>query len=114
MRVIVVEAHSAFCEEGTKCITLSGPCCSAFKSGHQDPACLQGELLTFPRGKMARCRNLGRSLEFVAPWRKVFWEDGGEQQRGAEPGLVCARPASWEILGPGERAWPQGAWPSLE
>lgn len=66
MRIIVVEAHSAFCEEGTNCITLSSPCCSAFKSGHQNTACLQGKLLTFPRGKMAQCRGLGRSPEFTA------------------------------------------------
>lgn len=94
MRVIVVEAHSVFCEEGTNCITLSSPCCSAFKSGHQDIACLQGKLLTFPRGKMAQCQDLGRGFEFVAPWRKEFWGDGGEQHWGAA--------LSWEILGLGE------------
>ena len=70
MKVIVVEAHLAFCEEGTNCITLSRSYCSVFKSGHQDTAYFQGRLLTFPRGKMAQCQSLGRRLEFIVPWRK--------------------------------------------
>lgn len=100
MRVIVVEAHSAFCEEGTNCITLSSPCCSVLESGHQDTACLQEKLLTFPRGKMAQCPGLGRCPEIIVPWKKAFWVDEGDKHWGAVPGLVCTAP-SWPILGPG-------------
>ena len=67
IKVIVVEAHLAFCKEGTNCITLSRSCCSMFKSGHQGTAYFEGRLLTFPRGKMAQCQSLGRSLELIVP-----------------------------------------------
>lgn len=97
MRAIVVEAHSAFCEGGTNCISLSMPEIVDIRRLNA----FRGDWLLFLDVKLLSNEALVGALSFFSLWRKTFWAGWRCNCWGAKPGLLCTA-HNWMIQGPGD------------